>query len=199
MSVITSTRSPKQARPTDPAAVWERSKRLLFAVARKVKQAIRLKLDGYGRAEAEPEELVNDAFICLMEALPRFDPATAKFTTFVYGLARRRMWLVARAAFYGLSPEQMHRMDAAKRTPRYHRGERTLRVTASPAKDAEQRESVRRVDAIRRQLPRQDQRFIDLYLQEGGNVSAVARRLHRKRNATQWRYTHLFRRIAATA
>jgi hypothetical protein len=42
--------------------------------------------------------------------------ATARFTTFVYGLARRRMWLVARAAFYGLSPEQMHRMDAAKRT-----------------------------------------------------------------------------------
>jgi len=120
MSVITSSRSPKQARPTDPAAVWDLSKRILFAIARKVKLAIRLKLDGHGRGEPEPEELVNDAFIALMEALPRFNPATAKFTTFVYGLARRRMWLVARAAFYGLSPEQMHRMDAAKRTPRYH-------------------------------------------------------------------------------
>jgi hypothetical protein len=55
-----------------------------------------------------------------VEALPRFDPATSKLTTFAYGLARRRMWLVAREAFYALSPEQMHRMDAAKRTPRWH-------------------------------------------------------------------------------
>ncbi len=133
-----------------------------------------MKLEGHGRGEAEPEELVNDAFIALMEALPRFNSATAKFTTFVYDLARRRMWLVARAAFYGLSPEQMHRVDEKKRTPHYHRGERTLRITAAPQEDSERRESVRRVDAIRRQLPRQDRRFIDLYLQENGNCSAVA-------------------------
>ena len=94
--------------PADPAALWDVSKRILFAVAWKVKQAIRLKLVGHGRGEAEAEELVHDAFICIVEALPRFNPATAKLTTFVYGLARRRMWLVARAAFYGLSPEQMH-------------------------------------------------------------------------------------------
>jgi hypothetical protein len=80
MSVITSSRTPKQPLPTDPAAVWDLSKRILFAVARKVKLAIRLRLDGHGRAEAEPEELVNDAFVSLMEALPRFNPATAKFT-----------------------------------------------------------------------------------------------------------------------
>jgi hypothetical protein len=100
--------------------------------------------------------LVRDAFITLLEALPRFNPATAKLTKFAYGLARRRMWLVARAAFYGLSPEQMHRMDTHKRTPRYHRGERSLRVTASPAEDAHERESVRRVDAIRERLPGKD-------------------------------------------
>jgi RNA polymerase sigma factor (sigma-70 family) len=160
-----------------------------------------VKLDGHGRAEAEPEELVNDAFVCLMEALPRFNPATAKFTTFVYGLARRRMWLVARAAFYGLSPEQMHRMDAAKRTPRFHYDvdSRRRRGFRQPEADTEERESVRRVDAIRRQLPEKDSRFLEMWLQEGGNVSAVARRLRRKRNATQWRYTRLFRRIAATA
>jgi RNA polymerase sigma factor (sigma-70 family) len=188
----------EQAVPVDPATLWESSKRILFAVARQVRQSIRLKLQGHGRGEAEAEELVNDAFICLCEALPRFNPATAKLTTFVYGLARRSMWLVARAAFYGLTPEQMHRLDTAKRTPRYHRGERALRVAAAPRADTGERESVRKVDAIRRQLPRRDRRLIDLYLQEGGNVSAVARRLHRQRNATQRRYTRLFRRIAAT-
>jgi RNA polymerase sigma factor (sigma-70 family) len=189
----------EQTVPADPSTVWNLSKRILFAVAKKVRQSVRLKLEGHGRSEAEAEELVNDAFICLMEALPRFDPATARFTTFVYGLARRRMWLVARAAFYGLAPEQMHRMDAAKRTPRYHRGERTLRVTAAPREDTEERESVRKVDAIRRQLPRQDRRLLDMYLQEGGNYSAVARRLDRAREGIRCRYQRLFRRIAATA
>jgi DNA-directed RNA polymerase specialized sigma24 family protein len=189
----------KQAVAVDPSTVWDQSKRILFAVARKVRQAIRLKLVGHGRGEAEPEELVNDAFICIVEALPRYDPATAKLTTFVYGLARRRMWLVARAAFYGLTPEQMHRMDTAKRTPRYHRGERALRVTAVRQEDAGERESVRRVDAIRRQLPRDDRRLIDLYLQEGGNVSAVSRRLKRDDGGTRARYLRLFRRVAATA
>lgn len=199
MSTATTSRSHKQAVPTDPATVWDRSKRILFAVARKVRQSIRLKLEGHGRGEAEPEELVNDAFVCLMEALPRFDPATAKFTTFVYGLARRRMWLVARAAFYGLSPEQMHRMDAAKRTPRYHRGERTLRITASPREDTDERDSVRRVAAIRQRLPMKDRRLITMYLQEGGNYSAVARCLGRDSGGIRDRYYRLFRRIAATA
>ena len=190
----------QQTIPADSATVWDLSKRILFAVARKVKLAIRLKLDGHGRGEPEPEELVNDAFIALMEALPRYTPATAKFTTFVYGLARCRMWLVARAAFYGLSPEQMHRMDAAKRTPRWHYdvNGRRRRGFRQPEAEGEERPSVQRVDAIRRQLPRQDQRLIDLYIQEGGNVSAVARRLHGKRSRTQDRYYRLLRRIAAT-
>lgn len=188
-----------QAVPMDPAAIWTQTRHLLYSVAKKVKVALRLKLEGHGRAEAELEELVNDAFITLLEALPRFNPATAKLTTFAFGLARRRMWLVARAAFYGLTPEQMHTMDTAKRTPHYHRGERTLRGTALPAADTAQRESVRRVDALRCQLRRQDRRLLDLYLEEGGNITAVARRLHRKRNPTTWRYKLLFRRIAATA
>ncbi len=189
----------QQTIPADSATVWNQSKRILFAVARKVRQAVRLKLEGHGRAEAEPEELVNDAFICLMEALPRFNSATSRFTTFVYGLARRRMWLVARAAFYGLSPEQMHRMDTAKRTPRYHRGERSLRVAVVLTKDANERESVRRVDAIRQRLPVKDRRLITMYLQENGNYSAVARRLGRDSGGIRDRYHRLFRRIAATA
>jgi len=199
MSVITPSAASRQAIPTDPAALWDASKRILFAVARQVRQSVRLKLEGHGRCEAEAEELVNDAFICLCEALPRFNPATAKLTTFVYGLARRRMWLVARAAFFGLSPEQMHRMDVKKRTPCYHRGERSLRATAARQDDAGERESVRQVAAIRSQRPRPDRRPLDLYLQENGNVSAVARRLHRKRSRTQDRYYRLFRRVAATA
>src|SRR5215470_19554254 len=81
----------------------------------------------------------------VMEALPRFNPATATFTTFVYGLARRRMWLVARAGFYGLSPEQMHRLDTAQRTPRYHGTDGCLRSTPAPTADTDERLSVGRV------------------------------------------------------
>jgi hypothetical protein len=109
------------------------------------------------------------------------------------------MWLVARAAFYGLSPEQMHRMDTAKRTPRYHRGERTLRITAAPAENTHERESVRRVGAIQERLPGRGRRLITMYLEENGNVSAVARRLRRGSNGVAGRYRRLFRRIAATA
>ena len=199
MSVITSSRVSKQPVPTDPAAVWQQSKRILFNMAKKVKLAIRLKLDGHGRAEAEPEELVNDAFICLMEALPRFDSSKARFTTFVYGLARRRMWLVARACFYGLSPEQMHAADTANRTPRYHRGLLTLRVTAAAKEDLEERKSVRRVEELRGQQPRKDRHLIDLYLQEGGNYSAVARRVRGGKAYVRERYRRLFLRMAATA
>ena len=147
--MFTSHRTSKQPIPTDPHAIWSQTQKLLYSVAKKVKLAIRLKLDGHGRTEAEIHELVHDAFITLLEALPRFNPATAKLTTFALGLARRRMWLVARAAFYGLSPEQMHRMDVQKRTPRYHRGARTLRITAAPAEGAEERASVRKIEAIR--------------------------------------------------
>jgi DNA-directed RNA polymerase specialized sigma subunit len=194
--MFTSTRASKQAFSTDPAVVWQRTRILLYCVAIKVKLAIRLKLEGHGRAEAELEELVNDAFITLLEALPRFDPATAKLTTFAYGLARRRMWLVARACFYGLSPEQMHRMDTAKRTPHFHRGEQCLRLTKAAAADEEQRQSVRKVEAIRQQLPRRDRRLIDIYLEEGGNMSAVGRRLSRRPNGdARCRYVRLFQRI----
>jgi RNA polymerase sigma factor (sigma-70 family) len=197
---IDTPRRPSQDVPTDPAALWDVSKRILFHVASKVRQAVRLKLEGHGRSEAEAEELVNDAFLCLMEALPRFNPATAQLTTFVYGLARRRMWLVARAAFYGLSPEQLHRMDTAKRTPHYHRGECALGVTAARQEDASARESVRRVAAIQQRLPVEDRRLISLYVQEGGNYSAVARRLGRDSDGIRARYHRLFRRIrAATA
>ena len=100
--MLTAPQAAKPPRPTDPLSVWNQCHRILFAVAHKVRRAIALKLAGHGRTEVEAEELVHDAFLAVMEALPRFHPATAKFTTFVYGLARRRMWLVARAGFYGL-------------------------------------------------------------------------------------------------
>jgi RNA polymerase sigma factor (sigma-70 family) len=196
--MFTSARASSQPIPSEPAAIWHETKRILFAVARKVRQAVRLKLEGHGRGEAEPEELVNDAFITLMEALPRFNPATAKLTTFAYGVAHRRMWLVARSAFYGLSPEEMHRMDAAKRTPSYHRGERTLRATAAPMENTCERESVRRVSAIQQRLPNRKRRLITMYLQENGNFSAVARRQRHSSSGVSDRYRRLFRRIAAT-
>jgi RNA polymerase sigma factor (sigma-70 family) len=196
MTEVIADRTATQAVPTDPVALWHASKRILFAVARKVRLAVWLELDGHGRDEASAEELVNDAFICLCEALPRFDASRAKLTTFVYGLARRRMWLVARAAFYGLSVEEMHRTDAARRTPRYHA---TLRGTEARRRETERRLSVLRVEALRRGLPRKDKRLLDLFLQENGSYSAVARRLRRNRDAVRSRYRKLFCRLAATA
>ena len=196
--MLTAPQAAKHPRPTDPLSVWNQSHRILFAVAHKVRRAIRLKLEGHGRTEVEPQELVNDAFLAVMEALPRFHPATAKFTTFVYGLARRRMWLVARAGFYSLSPEQMHRLDAAQRTPRYHRTDGCLRITTAPTADRDERPSVRRVAAIRQRLPRADRRLLDLFLQEGGNYAAVARRLGREPDSVRQRFYGLFRRIRAS-
>jgi RNA polymerase sigma factor (sigma-70 family) len=193
-----STEASKQPRPTDPLSVWNQSQRILFAVAHKVRMAIRLKLDGHGHAEVEAEELVHDAFLAVMEALPRFHPEMAQFTTFVYGLARRRMWLVARAGFYGISPEQMHRLDRAKRRPRYHHKDECLRLTPAPTVDPQERPSVRRVARIRHRLPRADRRWLDLFLQEGGNYAAVARRLGRVPESVRRRYSCLFRRIRAT-
>jgi RNA polymerase sigma factor (sigma-70 family) len=192
-----STEASKQPRPTDPLSVWNQSKRILFAVAHKVRRAIRLKLDGHGHAEVETEELVHDAFLAVMEALPRFHAATAQFTTFVYGLARRRMWLVARAGFFGLSAEQMHRLDTAKRTPRYHHQDSCLWLSTAPTADPQERLSVRRVATIRQRLPRADRRLLDLYLQEGGNYAAVARRLGCVPESVRGRYHCLFRRIRA--
>ena len=182
---------------TDPLSVWNQSQRLLFAVAHQVRRAIRVKLEGHGRAEAEPEELVHDAFLAVMEALPRFNPATATFTTFVYGLARRRMWLVARACFFGVSPEQMHRLDTAQRTPRYHGTDGCLPMIPAPTADLEQRLSVRLVAGIRHRLPRADRRWFDLFLQEGGNYAAIARRLGRGPQSVRRRFSCLFRRIRA--
>jgi RNA polymerase sigma factor (sigma-70 family) len=195
--MLTAPQPSKQSRPTDPLSVWNQSQRILFAMAHKVRRAIALKLDGHGRTEVEAEELVNDAFLAVMEALPRFHPAKATFTTFVYGLARRRMWLVARAGFYGLSPEQMHRLDTAQRTPRYHRKDDCLRITTAPTADLQERPSVRRVATIRQRLPRADRRWLDLFLQEGGNYAAVARRLGREPDNVRQRFYGLFRRIRA--
>ena len=195
--MLTAPQIAKHPRPTDPLSVWNQSQRILFAVAYKVRRAIRLKLDGHGHAEAELEELVHDAFLAVMKALPRFQPAKARFTTFVYGLARRRMWLVARACFFGVSPEQMHRLDTAQRTPRYHHSDGCLRLTTAPPADMEERPSVRRVATIRDRLPRADRRWLDLFVQEGGNYAAVARRLGREPDSVRQRFYGLFRRIRA--
>jgi len=69
---------PSQDVSTDPAALWDSSKRILFHVAKKVRQTVRLQLNGHGRGEAEAEELVHDAFLCVVEALPRFNPAAGE-------------------------------------------------------------------------------------------------------------------------
>jgi hypothetical protein len=105
------------------------------------------------------------------------------------------MWLVARACFFGVSPEQMHRMDTAQRTPRFHHSDGCLRSTQAPTADTDELLSVRRVAAIRHRLPRADRRWLDLFLEEGGNYAAVARRLGRVPESVRRRFHGLFRRI----
>ena len=62
--MFTSAQASKQPSPTDPLSVWNQSQRVLFAVAHQVRRAIRLKLDGHGRTEAEPEGQQNPAPEC---------------------------------------------------------------------------------------------------------------------------------------
>jgi transposase-like protein len=91
----------------------------------------------------------------------------------------------------------MHRLDTAKRTPRYHHNDSCLRFTPASTADPQERSSVRRVATIRRRLPPADRRLLDLYLQEGGNYAAVARRLGCAPESVRGRYQCLFRRIRA--
>ena len=59
---------------------------------------------------------------------------------------------------------------------------------------------MRKVAAIQQRLPVKDRRLLSLYLQEGGNYAAVARRLGRDSDGIRHRYHRLFRRIrVATA
>ena len=67
----------------------------------------------------------------------------------------------------------------------------------APTADPEERLSVRLVAAIRHRLPRADRRWLDLFLQEGGNYAAVARRLGRGPESVRRRYACLFGRIRA--
>jgi DNA-directed RNA polymerase specialized sigma24 family protein len=188
-------RGHQEAIPSDPSALYALTRRILYLVAGKVRRAVRLKLEGHGHDEAEADELVNDSFLALLEALPRWDAGKGKLSTFCYGLARRRMWLLARATFYGVTPEQMHRIDTRKASPRYHYSIHHRRGFRQPVEDAEGRKSVRKVEVIRRTLPRADRRLIDLYLQERGCYSAVARRLHRCSTFAQKHLHRVFDRV----
>jgi hypothetical protein len=71
-------------------------------------------------------------------------------------------------------------------------------MTTAPTADRDERPSIRRVATIRQRLPRADRRLLDLFLQEGGNYAAVARRLGREPDSVRQRFYGLFRRIRAT-
>jgi hypothetical protein len=61
----------------------------------------------------------------------------------------------------------------------------------------EEQPSVRLVAGIRHRLPRADRRWLDLFVQEGGNYAAVARRLGRGPESVRRRFQCLFCRIRA--
>ena len=54
------------------------------------------------------------------------------------------------------------------------------------------------LNPLRSRLSAKDQALVDLFLEENGNFSAVARRLHRDRSGTSKRFKNLFRRCQAT-
>lgn len=179
--------------------LWQQTKPLLFALARRTLQAVRSRF-GNGRT-IEPEELVSDAYLHLMETLPRFKPGTASIKTFAWSVAKGRMWRVAKAAAFGLTADEYHRLEAKNHMPRFTRedNEEVLRgVAAADADTEEQRQSVGRVAAIRRRLPAKDQALIDVYLESNGCFAEAARRLQRDRSDTSKRFKQLFRRIAAS-
>ena len=88
-------------------------------------------------------------------------------------------------------------MDTAQRTPRYHHSDGCLRSSPASTADPDERPSVRRVASIRHRLSRADRRWLDLFLEEGGNYAAVARRLGRGPESVRRRYACLFHRIRA--
>jgi RNA polymerase sigma factor (sigma-70 family) len=177
--------------------VWQQVKPVLFALARKTRQAIAARFD---RQPIEAEELVSDAFIELMNVLPRFKPGRLSLKSYAWGVAKRRMWRVAKAAAFGLTADEYHRLEARKRMPRFSRedNEEVLRGVAA-ADTVEQRQSVGRVAGLRRRLPAKDRALIDVYLESNGCFAEAARRLQRDRSGTSKRFKGLFRRIAASA
>lgn len=180
----------------DPATLYLLTRKMLYALAKRTLTAFRNEAPGHPLPDLD--ELANEGFAALMDVLPRFDARKAQFTTYAYGVFRRSMWVYARAAYFGLTPQEYRRLCARKATPPFHHGTDTAKEMAAPVQDTEQRQSVRRIAAIRRALPREDRRLVDLFLEEDGNVSSVARRLRRNRNSLQCHYHRLFRRIAAT-
>jgi RNA polymerase sigma factor (sigma-70 family) len=182
--------------PADPATLYMLTRKMLYSLAKRTLTAFRYEAPGHPLPDLD--ELANEGFAALLDVLPRFDARKARFTTYAYGVFRRSMWVYARAAYFGLAPQEYRRLCARKATPAFHHGTDTAKEMAAPVEDAEQRQSVRRVAAIGRALARDERRLIDLFLEENGNVSSVARRLRRDRSSLQARYHRLFRRIAAT-
>ncbi|MHB1424535.1 MAG: sigma-70 family RNA polymerase sigma factor [Gemmataceae bacterium] len=182
-----------QTIPADPAAIFMLTRKMLYCIAKRTLTAYRNESPGHPLPDLD--ELVNEGFAALLDVLPRWNASKGKLTTYAYGVFRRAMWVYARAAYFGLAPQEYRRLCARKATPRYHHGTDTAKEMAAPVEEAEQRQSVRRVDAIRRQLPREDRRLVELFLEEGGNYSAVARRLGRDSGGMRDRYHRLFRRV----
>jgi RNA polymerase sigma-70 factor, ECF subfamily len=46
---------------------------------------------GFFQSEQDEEEILNDIRLAVFRALPRWDPARGKFSTFVYGIARNHL------------------------------------------------------------------------------------------------------------
>jgi hypothetical protein len=74
--------------------------------------------------------------------------------------------------------------------------ERARRRAAELARDADLR--LNPPQNNRHRLPRADRRLLDLFVQEGGNYAAVARRLGRGPESVRRRFHGLFRRIWAS-
>jgi RNA polymerase sigma factor (sigma-70 family) len=177
MSTITTNARPRQAEqaPTDPSALYEHTRDMLYKLARRIEFKIRM--DGGGHGDAEVDELVNTGYVALAEARGRYDSRSkARYTTYARSVAYIAMWRYALACHYGLSLEQHHRMTSrGDKAPWHYSPE----FVAAPVADDEERASVRRVRVLLAVLNRRQRQRVQAFLEEGGNYSALARRIGR--------------------
>jgi hypothetical protein len=123
----------EQTIPADPTMLYTLTRKMLYSLAKRTLTAFRQEAPGHPLPELD--ELANEGFVALLEVLPRFDARKGRLTTYAYGVFRRSMWVYARAAYFGLAPQEYRRLCARKATPAFHHGTDTAKEMAAPVSD----------------------------------------------------------------
>jgi RNA polymerase sigma factor (sigma-70 family) len=162
--------------PTEATALYEHCREMLAGLARFVASTVR---------PADLDELVNEGFVALLKARPRFDARRASFNTFAHSVVYPAMRRYALADHYGLAVAQYHRLTSRSLAPPRHFS--ILESDAAPVADEEERDSIRRARKLLDSLIPRERERVQAYLDDGGNFAAVGRRLGLSMSAvSQW-------------